>query len=534
MDDTSTIKYATWDFAIVHKVAALNDPANFHNGMYDAGTGYWAIRFYDMHGEDWLTKPIRAGASCSEVIDALNSLPNNVIPEMNVNLCTQISSNGKLPDGWKGLTTETSSHPTTSEGRQINPVLQFENPIVSHLAGDVYRIQFYNNPGKLKQPEIETMLDGGRTSLAAGTLTTGGAQDSSFQVYTAVWTDGQQGESVDYFGDHCDGVSVTLANQAGPPKSQVLASLTSTEEQLLKACLGGADDDESTNTEIYDWDYGSHDYPHLVKLVLTTTSQSDGGYYVALYYDGTYFRLLNPFENLDGQGQNEYEVYTTQGVLARTSKFAEVSLEFGSKQMIVTNTTADFGVGTANADDENFGSQMGTLSNPVNGGRFTGDVSCENNPGAAKDPNFWVRYCVNKTDIIIPLAVVDIDVVASDLTTGANPAHINMYTVNRIGQKERTENNVHNTFNTKKFEGTNYIDMDMSANYRRDADTVVSGVTRGPAPVYLYKFFPNENSNYEYVAQCSNRGLCNTEEGLCECFAGYTGDACEIQASLAV
>jgi hypothetical protein len=103
-----------------------------------------------------------------------------------------------------------------------------------------------------------------------------------------------------------------------------------------------------------------------------------------------------------------------------------------------------------------------------------------------------------------------------------------MYTVDRIGQTERTAYNNYNTDNSVKDEGTNYIDLDMSVNFYRDATDVNS------APVFVYKFFPNSDSNYEYVAQCANRGLCNNEEGLCECFSGYTGDACQIQASLAV
>jgi hypothetical protein len=380
----------------------------------------------------------------------------------------------------------------------------------------VYRIQFFNNPGKLRQPEIETNLDGGRSSLAAGTLAAGGVQDPSSRVYTAVWTDGQQGESVDYFGDHCDGVTVTIGTSSN---NQVFTTLTATETQLLKACLGGADDDDTNNVEIYDWDHGSDDYPHLVKLVLTTTAQSDGGYYVALVYIGGEFRLINPFTNLDTGAQNEYEIYTTQGVLARTSKFTEATVNFGSSQIITTNTTSDYGV--YGGSSSNFGSQMGTLTNPVNGGRFTGDISCEN-----QADKFWVPYCVNKTDILIPLSVVTTN------QASKNPAHINMYTVNRIGQKERISPNPLDagTGNTAVVltRGQNYIDVDMSLNFWREA---TSG---GAAPVFIYKFFPNENSNYEYVAQCSNRGICNNDEGLCECFAGYTGDACQIQASLAV
>lgn len=521
MDDTSTVKYATWDFAVVHKGAT-----DFHNGMFDEGTGYWAIRFFDMHGEDWVTKPIPAGATCAQVIDALNSLPNEVIPTMDENLCSKVSSTTAVNTAaWKALgTTTTSALPRTSEARKINAPLQFDAAGTDLYSGDIYRVQFYNNPGKLQQPEIETMLDGGRTSLSAGTLQTDGVQDSTtFKIQTVVWTDGQQGENTDYFGDHCDGVSVTLGEgSASTSTIQILSSLTDTETQLLKACLGGADDDDTNNVEIFDWDYGSDDYPHLLKLVLTTTSQSDGGYYVAVIYANSEFQLLNPFDNLDLQAQNEYEVYTTQGVLARTSRFAEASFEFGSKQMITTNTTADFGIAGGIIDSTpNFGNAMGTSAVPANGGRFTGDISCENNAGEAKNPNYFVRYCVNKTDIVIPLSVQNV------LHVQNNPSHINMYTIDRVGQTERTLINT-NGFGFVKNEGTNYIDLDMSLNSYRVASA------QNVAPVYVYKFFPNVDSNYEYVAQCSNRGLCNTDEGLCECFAGYTGDACQIQASLAV
>lgn len=44
---------------------------------------------------------------------------------------------------------------------------------------------------------------------------------------------------------------------------------------------------------------------------------------------------------------------------------------------------------------------------------------------------------------------------------------------------------------------------------------------------------PNAKT-YQYVAQCSNRGLCNAETGLCECFSGYTRHNCDKQNMLAI
>ena len=53
----------------------------------------------------------------------------------------------------------------------------------------------------------------------------------------------------------------------------------------------------------------------------------------------------------------------------------------------------------------------------------------------------------------------------------------------------------------------------------------------GTVPVV--KFSPGATS-YEFVQQCSGRGLCNGDDGLCECFTGYTSDNCDQQSALAV
>jgi len=39
--------------------------------------------------------------------------------------------------------------------------------------------------------------------------------------------------------------------------------------------------------------------------------------------------------------------------------------------------------------------------------------------------------------------------------------------------------------------------------------------------------------NYQYVAQCSNRGTCDAGTGICKCFKGYSNDNCDTQNMLA-
>ena len=48
------------------------------------------------------------------------------------------------------------------------------------------------------------------------------------------------------------------------------------------------------------------------------------------------------------------------------------------------------------------------------------------------------------------------------------------------------------------------------------------------AGVYLYSTGQKESS------QCSDRGVCDRNTGICDCFKGYTGEACELQNSLAM
>lgn len=453
------------------------------------------------------------------------------------------------------------------------------------MSGYIYRLKFFGNPGYLKQPEIVTHLDGKRNSLMYTTYSTAstGEPDTKELVITKTWTDGQQGEDKDYFADHCNGVTVSInienahedpnmVSAAGTHNvaytaSQIYAdanyymkatwslSMDSTEEDLLKKCLGDSDLTTTNNVEIHNWDYGSADYPHLIKLVRTVTTYTDGGYYVAIYWNGAKFVMVNPFTPPDAMTTDVYEVYTTKGTLARVSAKTQAYFGFGQKNVITTTA------GLSGSEDA-----------------FDGDVSCEvgDNNGnrmflptdtdAAKrldslgvpyiadlkttvegmsvdiSAQTYVKACLNKTDII---TFLNWDLPA------INPPKINLYTVKRLvkdvvnwDSKQRYhvdkstavgagwQDGHNNQAGEDMTFGTNVIELDMATNWAVELANITTpydGAERKVNEVFIYKFIPHVDSTYEYVAECSNRGLCDSETGTCECFAGYTDDACQLQ-----
>lgn len=555
LDDVSTIKYSIFDVAVLTDSTTTVDTTTsgslFSNGESEPKTGYWALRFYDSFGEDWLTTALPAGASCVQLVAALEALPNRVVPAGQT-YCTLTSkiAGGFKEGAWAGTDAQHNGrdhYHMSPQGRQYSinynmsiwdadgSSVAFYSPLTPHsssyvkgqgalLSGYIYRLKFYGNPGALREPEIEIYLDGKRPSLVA--------QTASKKVITKVWTDGQQGEDNDYFADHCDGVTVTIgistngASAAAQVAHHFLSGFTTSEKNLLKACLGSSDFDTSNNKDVYNWDYGSIYYPHMVKLVRTVTTYSDGGYYAVLWYDKTImydnlgaltdgtFRLLNPINPPDAFYSDNYEIYTTKGVLALTSNKSEATFGFGSKTIYMGNASYD----------------------EVDALPFDGDISCEiGNNNAYKTK--YLFHCMDKGDIFTllnweyPLL---------------NPPHLNLYTAQRLMHSDLLwSNNMRfpragrkiNSLNMGMHFMTHTITTDLSTNWAAatgvnpaDGTTIDANM----AWFRVYKFFPDTTSTYNYVAPCANRGICDTSSATCKCFPGYTSDSCSEQSSIAI
>jgi len=195
-------------------------------------------------------------------------------------------------------------------------------------------------------------------------------------------------------------------------------------------------------------------------------------------------------------------------------------VSFASKYFFTTNVTYDLERTEATAS-----------------GFFDGDISCEVGANNAHHLHY-VPHCLNRGDLFTYFNWEN---------PQYNSPHLNLYTTKRLWTGPYT-NSIGDRFDTRASgQGsptlpteelhymTHMITSDLSANW----GVSVSGrnPTAGPNGLqkfHVYKFFPAAASTYNYVAECSNRGICDRDAGVCKCFAGYTADACNLQSSLAL
>jgi len=156
--------------------------------------------------------------------------------------------------------------------------------------------------------------------------------------------------------------------------------------------------------------------------------------------------------------------------------------------------------------------------------QYDGEIGCETHGGPREVP---YSACLSKGDFFFVLDPYNptfnppylnmhraVSVYTQDHTP-YTPGLSTLYPKMSLSEKERL-------WTFKRF----VVKSDLASNWAQD--------TTGQATFRFYKFHPHKDSTYRVVTECSNRGTCNTFEGVCDCFHGYTGDSCSIIESMAV
>merc|ERR1712072_181149 len=515
-----------------------------HTQTDDAISGTYALKFYDVFGEDYTTMPIPHDANCYTVEDALDGLPNTVIPDDSV-VCHN------------------------SDGRG--------------LVGEGYSLTFRGNPGYLKQLFVDTYLDGDRPTVTGG-------QSGDLAVKVEIFNEGMTGEFTDYFATQCQNVygEVTKTSPSTTPGSLWGAAAVSgapfrelnsgyylkldvVETKLLKQCLGDADGFEDDNVEVYDWDYGSiigqmdsdwlmmGSYPHAIKLVQKDPYDDyQGGMYYLTWWESynRKFVLANiPSANMIGE---KFAVYVTDGVVERVIVDTELSkgYDYNKYYSMSYNNNEEYEAGDnwenggiaelgghlTDGPDERVTAYFSKASNIL----YTSyDTACET-------AYFAVEPCLDKGDMLFiidsyymagrydpgdttavaksPDGVSLTSLVGADPPT-ANFESGNLYTIKKIYKEDPTALTWDREDRFRIVLDKN-IPFEASEKVKFQRTNATSGWLSTRGIVNLFKFSPATTGNYDFVAPCSNRGIC--DEGSCECFKGYTDDNCDIQSSLAV
>ena len=126
--------------------------SNFTYQIYTTGSsktivGNYSIIFYDYNGQDWHTDPIAVTATCIDVINALESLPNDVIPGGSVR-CAE--------NPWRRY----RAHGQNTNDTTI-PIVDTTNMFIKVK----FTLAFSMNAGMLRQPDLNFFLDGSRATL---------------------------------------------------------------------------------------------------------------------------------------------------------------------------------------------------------------------------------------------------------------------------------------------------------------------------------------------------------------------------------
>lgn len=296
------------------------------------------------------------------------------------------------------------------------------------------------------------------------------------------------------------------------------------------------------------------------------------------------FRVLTR-PALDYSTTTKFHVYTTKGTMQQVSQHSAAYTASMDEKMLSHDGLQTFGL--LNPDFvHGFHSNVIHLQNTSYTGA-NGQVDCETAYDFTTNTGKYGNLdCLNKGDKIFLVNLGERNaescegsrsyknIAGQTVGTGdscyykstaasfdSNPRYPNMYTVQKIGKIAKNPNAMdhadtfykrdgsidrrpeHSALNSEGYRHQITLNMGVNTQYMGMEDSR-GAMSSGSRPAIfdtkatIYKFHPpalnsTASTGYNYVGACSNRGICNGDDGLCECFEGYTGDDCGKINSLA-
>lgn len=292
------------------------------------------------------------------------------------------------------------------------------------------------------------------------------------------------------------------------------------------------------------------------------------------------FRVLSRAA-LDYDSNTKFHVYTTKGTLQQVSQHSGAYTATYQEKYNPHDGSNRFG--TLNPDFiHNFHSRVIHVVNTTFTGA-QGQIDCETAPVGTYG-NF---DCLNKGDKVFLLNLGDRQTDCESARSGytniaggsigssdscyykstplsfdTNPYYLNMYTVEKIGKAVKNPNeadsrhkfwglatgdseyyNDHNSIHHEGYRNQITLNMGVNTQYMSNLAGASSSTLENEESIpdlkaTIYKFHPptlasTGTTGYNYVGACSNRGICNSDDGICECFDGFTNDNCDTIDSLA-